>query len=1223
MSAVEAERISCSRRVWLLGGLQVEHNARPLAVRGAKLQTLFALLALHPGQNYTRDILADRLWADVAPTQARRAVADALYRLRQSLGEGWLVTDGNLVQLRAGADLWVDVRAFEGLAAQDGLNAALAAAEIYRGELLPELFTEWIVARRAALHERLLACLLRVGDGAATSGNFQLALTAYQRAAQADPLDEAATRGLMQTYARAGRYRQAVRQYAQLCQLLADELHSEPLPETSALAAALRDEFAPTTAPAVARPLIGRERERATLLQQLALAAQGRGSLVCLEGAPGIGKTRLLESFAEGAAWRGLRVSWGRAEEHGPRSTLAPLDQALQAATAPALDRMRAQLSPLTAAALSSLIPPLRPAAPLQLTTPPDMVAALLACLQALCDDGPLLLILDDVQWAGPSFWELAGALGQLRALPLLVVLAYRPHEARADSQARRVLHALDSAAAPLRLTLAGLAPPDCAALAVELGHALDAASAEALHQATGGNPLHIAELLAAPDAGAGPLLATLIGRRLAAASADERAALELAAVLGRAFDHKRWAAAAAAPGVAALPRLIAGRFLEQTEHGYQFRHDLIREQVYTALSPERRRALHAGALALFERDGAAARCAWHAQQAELWPQAARWYRLAGEQAHASYAYAAARQLLDEALACARRAAPDAAALLAVHRARLRTLALTGPLSALRAESAVVEQLATATGSDAARLDALEARVGVESLDTQPAQLQETIGTALALAEALADRSTAARLHRIYGLHLLLTSAARPDEGVRHLERAVELAERAGDYQALVAALCARGFGQRLLGRSAAAHASASQALALAEVRPELYPARADALRVLAEVALNRGEWELARATLRNAIGLLEELQDRWPLAFAYFMATSIGYAMGQHAEARAFAGRLQALVQAGELAADSHWMLYVHTCAIDAAVHAGDLPAAEQIAHTARGLVDGSDDVQATLYLLTALGSLRLYQNRHHEALSYLARAVSLWQQAPSGVLTPMLLHATAAQLLGRRAEAEASLRLAEGGLASSEIAYYTVALCFTRFLVRGAHADLRAAHAELQRQAALFRDPQLRAAFLHEVRLHRIVERLWQLRPLAGTLRAAAGIWAQLAALHRPEAPGAPQILERRLAHADAPLGRALAPGERVLVRWTVDAGDSDAQHLRRHGKAALRQHRLRRLLDEAAAQGAAPTDDDLAAALGVSRRTILRDIARLGQGGATPATRRRRLQSGDLSQ
>jgi biotin operon repressor len=50
------------------------------------------------------------------------------------------------------------------------------------------------------------------------------------------------------------------------------------------------------------------------------------------------------------------------------------------------------------------------------------------------------------------------------------------------------------------------------------------------------------------------------------------------------------------------------------------------------------------------------------------------------------------------------------------------------------------------------------------------------------------------------------------------------------------------------------------------------------------------------------------------------------------------------------------------------------------------------------------------------------------------------------------------------------------------------------------------------------------------------------------------------------------------------------------------------------LRRLLAEAEAQGAAPTDDDLARALGISRRTVLRDMEALREAGVTFPTRRR---------
>ncbi|NTV64994.1 MAG: DUF1670 domain-containing protein, partial [Oscillochloris sp.] len=94
-------------------------------------------------------------------------------------------------------------------------------------------------------------------------------------------------------------------------------------------------------------------------------------------------------------------------------------------------------------------------------------------------------------------------------------------------------------------------------------------------------------------------------------------------------------------------------------------------------------------------------------------------------------------------------------------------------------------------------------------------------------------------------------------------------------------------------------------------------------------------------------------------------------------------------------------------------------------------------------------------------------------------------------------------------------------------------------------------------------------------------------------------------------RLVRADVPLGQPLGPGDQREVHWTLESPtDADIPQI-----DTRRRHVLRRLIEEAAAQGVAPTDTDLASALGVSRRTILRDIARLARQGITIATRRRR--------
>jgi hypothetical protein len=93
--------------------------------------------------------------------------------------------------------------------------------------------------------------------------------------------------------------------------------------------------------------------------------------------------------------------------------------------------------------------------------------------------------------------------------------------------------------------------------------------------------------------------------------------------------------------------------------------------------------------------------------------------------------------------------------------------------------------------------------------------------------------------------------------------------------------------------------------------------------------------------------------------------------------------------------------------------------------------------------------------------------------------------------------------------------------------------------------------------------------------------------------------------------LVRADVPLGRKLTDRDCVTIEWTIAAPEDDALT----DPIDRRRHILSRLIAEARSAGAAPTDDDLARALDVSRRTILRDIDALAQSGVKLPTRRRK--------
>lgn len=183
-------------------------------------------------------------------------------------------------------------------------------------------------------------------------------------------------------------------------------------------------------------------------------------------------------------------------------------------------------------------------------------------------------------------------------------------------------------------------------------------------------------------------------------------------------------------------------------------------------------------------------------------------------------------------------------------------------------------------------------------------------------------------------------------------------------------------------------------------------------------------------------------------------------------------------------------------------------------------------------------------------------------------------------------------------------------------------AHCLIMDLYAKLGQSAAALRQyDYLRHILLVELGS----EPLPETQSLANTIRAQTGstyvghtqaVNMQLTSAHAIQYSQVVRLAE--LARVDVPLGRRLTYSDRILVRWTIDSGAEDARIFQSHGEQELRKHRIIRLIEEAARQGAAPTDQDLAQALGVSRRTIESDMAVLGAAGLTLPTRRRSRSS-----
>src|SRR5260370_561761 len=285
-----------------------------------------------------------------------------------------------------------------------GAAAARVALSLLRGSGPGPAPGEWAQLRLAVL-ERLAARARRVAAIALLeAGDWMAACGAAEQALDHDPYDEAALRILLRGHVWGGPGAAARARYPRARQRLADDLGTDPSPETAALfTAILRGELAPPApAPASGSPgVVGRDGELASLDAVAMRARTGRVEGVVVDGDAGIGKTALVRAWAarrEAAGDTVLVASCGPLDRGMPLDALFRAPAALLRRLGPdrAADLLgpdEALLGPLLALAPA---PRLLPVLTDGLLGPAVLYAALLRVLRRLSGTGPVVVVIDD-----------------------------------------------------------------------------------------------------------------------------------------------------------------------------------------------------------------------------------------------------------------------------------------------------------------------------------------------------------------------------------------------------------------------------------------------------------------------------------------------------------------------------------------------------------------------------------------------------------------------------------------------------------------------------------------------------------------------------------------------------------------------------------------------------------------------------------------------------------
>ncbi len=261
-------------KFYLFGGLRVERDGKEWETPPYRCHDVLVYLLLNATQSIRRDKLVGDMFPDLWPERARARLSDHLWLIKSSLPGFIVETNPDEINVET-TNIWVDHQEFTDLPAKTDKKSLSRAIELYTGDLVPGLYSDWILLPRERYRNQYLKSLRSLAQLHYEDQQYLQASEILEQLVEEEPFDESAVRQLMRAHVQLGRRGLAISVYESYRLLCTEQLHVQPETETQILFETI---LARTTLPRISPVVKELAEEKPGTLVQRAVKALNEGN---------------------------------------------------------------------------------------------------------------------------------------------------------------------------------------------------------------------------------------------------------------------------------------------------------------------------------------------------------------------------------------------------------------------------------------------------------------------------------------------------------------------------------------------------------------------------------------------------------------------------------------------------------------------------------------------------------------------------------------------------------------------------------------------------------------------------------------------------------------------------------------------------------------------------------------------------------------------------------